>query len=842
MAKKPALAAVAAAFLERFTGLPRAHGVYMIRNGKPTPEGQKVEGSARTVHVGAMAKDWLAHLQGKTGVGIIPIRDDGTVRWGAIDVDDYNLNLGQLEARVRTLALPLILCRTKSGGAHLYLFLNEDVAAALVREKLLEWAAALGYPSVEVFPKQTRLAGLRDTGNWINMPYFGRDRLALRNGKPVTEPADFLKLAEACAITHTTLEQIALPIPPFTDGPPCLERLAAQGFEKGTRNNSVLNIAIYEKKKHGDAFAEHVQTANADFTQLGSREVASVITSVGKKDYGYTCDKEPICSVCDKPTCLTRKYGVGAPEGGRTATKPRKLTDTQRLVTLVTDSGAELFHTADHEAYVTLIQGGQRKTWPVNAIGFKRWLRAGFYAEHQKAPDKQAFANALDLFDARAEHGGPEHPVFLRVGEAEGRLYVDLGDETWRVVEIDANGWRVLAESPVRFWRSGGMLRLPVPEPGASLDELRRFLNLEDEASWVLYRAGLLMAHHPTGPYPVFSFGGDHGSTKSTAVEIMKRLTDPSKPMLRGNVPYEERDLAIAARNNRVLAFDNVSSVNDQQSDMLCRLATGGGFSKKQNYTDTDEINFDATRPVILNGITDPATRDDLRDREVQLWLPSMAEGKYLTEKKFWKAFAKVGGRVLGALYTALSGVLRELPRVKLKGAPRMADFAEWGTAAEKALGLPSGAFLTAYTANRAAAREEFVEHDDVAQAVAKVMAQQAMWIGTTTELHALCSAVMNGNWPTGRPPKSWPDTMQKFKNRFARATPALRATGIDIEKDRNGKVRSRDITLTRGANWKAPPPVPSEEAKATEYEKAAREARPPRPSSSAVTPGTAWI
>jgi hypothetical protein len=70
------------------------------------------------------------------------------------------------------------------------------------------------------------------------------------------------------------------------------------------------------------------------------------------------------------------------------------------------------------------------------------------------------------VIEAKAHFDAPQRIVYIRVGGLEGRLYLDLGDEAWRAVEIDATGWRVIDNPPVRFRRAAGMKPLAVPAPG----------------------------------------------------------------------------------------------------------------------------------------------------------------------------------------------------------------------------------------------------------------------------------------------------------------------------------------------------------------------------------------
>ena len=238
----------------------------------------------------------------------------------------------------------------------------------------------------------------------------------------------------------------------------------------------------------------------------------------------------------------------------------------------------------------------------------------------------------MNVIEAKAHFDAPERPIFIRVGGLDGRLYLDLGDEAWRAVEIDSDGWRVIDNPPVRFRRAAGMQPLPMPVPGGSVERLRSFLNVQSETDFVLVVAWALACLRDRGPYPVIVLSGEQGSAKSTFSAILRALLDPNTAPLRA-LPREDRDLFIAASNGHVLAFDNVSGLPAWISDTLCRLATGGGFAVRQLYTDQDEVLFDAARPVILNGIEDIVTRPDLADRALfQPWSRSRRSGAGLSK------------------------------------------------------------------------------------------------------------------------------------------------------------------------------------------------------------------
>jgi hypothetical protein len=92
----------------------------------------------------------------------------------------------------------------------------------------------------------------------------------------------------------------------------------------------------------------------------------------------------------------------------------------------------------------------------------------------------------------------------VRVAEQDGLIYLDLADEFWRSIEIGPHGWRIADDVPVRFRRPAGMLSLPLPARGGSIEELRQFLNLPNRDDFVLVVAWLLAALRARGPYPLF--------------------------------------------------------------------------------------------------------------------------------------------------------------------------------------------------------------------------------------------------------------------------------------------------------------------------------------------------
>jgi hypothetical protein len=326
------------------------------------------------------------------------------------------------------------------------------------------------------------------------------------------------------------------------------------------------------------------------------------------------------------------------------------------------------------------------------------------------------------VIEAKAQFDGPQRPVFIRVGGLDDRLYLDLGDETWRAVEIDVSGWRVIDNPPVRFRRAAGMQALPMPVPGGSVAALRSFLNVRSDADFVLVVAWALACLRDRGPYPVIALSGEQGSAKSTFSAILRALLDPNTAPLRA---CRARTATCSSPPATAMCWPlTMVRPTGKISDTLCRLATGGGFAVRQLYTDQDEVLFDAARPLILNGIEDIVTRPDLADRALFLTLEPIPDERRRPETELWAAFDTEGPLILGALLDAVVEGLKRLPETHLPKLPRMADFALWATACETPL-WPAGTFWSAYSGNRDDVVEVMIEADPVAAAHRRLMAEQ---------------------------------------------------------------------------------------------------------------------
>ena len=288
-------------FIELFTGGDHAYGEWDIERG------------AITKHGSPQVSHYQAHLDGKLGLGLVPVKTNGLCQFAAIDIDIDTIDHRQLYSRIRERNLPLNVCRSKSGGAHLYLFTAvPGLPAGAVQSVLKKWAALLGYPQSEIFPKQTNVSKER-IGSWINLPYFGSDsttRYAVKADGSISLQ-EFLESAilydpATSAANETQDAQLA-------SMPPCLAAISQNGITEGSRNVVVFNLGVYFRKSKPTSWETELASHNYNRVSppLDHRELQGIVSSVGRLRYQYTCDQEPFKSLCNKEACQKLPFGVG---------------------------------------------------------------------------------------------------------------------------------------------------------------------------------------------------------------------------------------------------------------------------------------------------------------------------------------------------------------------------------------------------------------------------------------------------------------------------------------------------------------------------------------------------
>ena len=254
-------------------------------------------------------------------------------------------------------------------------------------------------------------------------------------------------------------------------------------------------------------------------------------------------------------------------------------------------------------------------------------------------------------------------------------------------------------------------------------DKFINLINVKDEDHKLLlecYMSALLIADIPKAILILF---GGQGAAKSTCQELIKTLLDPSATLTLA-FPKTIAELVQQLSHNYIAYYDNVSAIRHWISDQLCRAVTGAGFSKRELYTDDDDIIYQFMRCIGINGINLAASKPDLLDRSIIIELIRIDDTQRRKIEIIKQEVVNMTPQLLGYIFDILVEVLKIVNAggLDLKARSRMADFEEYCEIISRCMGNPSGKFLDVYAANRQLQTDAVIESTPVAIALITYM------------------------------------------------------------------------------------------------------------------------
>jgi hypothetical protein len=442
---------------------------------------------------------------------------------------------------------------------------------------------------------------------------------------------------------------------------------------------------------------------------------------------------------------------------------------------------------------VTLKHGQSRAPSLVCGCGTSFTGRTG------KAANSEASKTAQNTLEARALFDAEERRVELRVARFEDAIWYDLSDEAWRAVKITPDG-RSIEAAPAFFRRYGVTAPQVEPSRNGNLRRLPDFVNLNDDADKALFQIYAATCLVPDIPHPLTIFHGEKGAAKTTAMRVLRRVVDPSQHDLIG-MSRSLQDLEIVLSHNYMPSFDNLDFLQGSQSNLLCSACTGGGISKRELYSDEDEIILSFRRCVTLNGINVVASRADLLDRSLLFELNRIEPENRKEESVFWREFEEALPEIMGGLFDTLSKAMAIYPTLDLKDLPRMADFARWGCAVAEALGIGRDKFLEYYKENIAASNQEAINANPIATAIVAFMdtiPENKKELTMSDLYHELGQVALSEHIDTSPGNKAWPKASTVLSKRLKHIISNLLDVGISVKiyKATSGKNKNRSIVV----------------------------------------------
>jgi hypothetical protein len=470
----------------------------------------------------------------------------------------------------------------------------------------------------------------------------------------------------------------------------------------------------------------------------------------------------------------------------------KKESQADRLIRLCLAQNPILFHDQHKTPYVRIQQSKVNVTLPVRSKPFRTWLASLLWQDEEKAPGTEAVYSALNVLEAMAVFNGPKHTLYNRVAPALDGFWIDMADDKWRAIKVTAAGWEIVDNPPILFKRYSHQLPLVEPKHGGSPWKFLEFINVNDEdeegeATQLTLLCALVSYFVPLIPHVILVLYGIQGSGKTMFFKLVRRLIDPSAVDVL-TLPRDERERVQQLDHHWCAFYDNVTRLPSWMSDTLCRAATGGGFTKRELYTDDQDIIYNFKRCVGLNGINIAAQRGDLLDRSLLIGLKDIPKNRRRTEKQLLNDFEGCKAEILGSFLDTLVRAVEVYPRVNPEGLFRMADFTRWGCAIAVALGKQPEDFINAYEKKVKMQIEEAAHSSPVATVLldwleflfAKGSLDSKKWEGTPSELYsALLKRAKDLGMSTRQ--KVWPKAPHVLVRQLNELAPSLKMLGWEV-------------------------------------------------------------
>jgi hypothetical protein len=451
-----------------------------------------------------------------------------------------------------------------------------------------------------------------------------------------------------------------------------------------------------------------------------------------------------------------------------------------RLVDYVRETETEFFHDEFGEPFACLPIKGHREICRIRSKHFKRWMCNLFLVKENKTLNPTGISSALSALEGIASQDGEQFTLHNRIAKHDGALWYDLSNEKWEAVRIDDKGWDMVSAPPILFHRFSHQAAQVYPVKGGDVRDLLKFTRLVKKEQEVLLLVATIASFIPDFPHPVFILYGDQGAAKTTLSKMLRRIIDPSQ-IKSLSLPNSNQDLSQLLSHHHCAFFDNLSGLPEWASDALCRAVTGDGTSKRELYTDDEDVIYNFQRVIALNGINIAASRPDLLDRSILFKLERIPKQERKAEQAFWEEFDQALPNILGGIMKALSKAMDLRPGIQLREVPRMADFTLWGCAIADAIGYTQQEFLDAYNANINEQHEEAIHENPVATVITLLMDESPEWQGSATQLLERIERIATEQ-KISINAKAWPKAPQALTRRLNEAKTNLAEVGIQIE------------------------------------------------------------
>ena len=459
-----------------------------------------------------------------------------------------------------------------------------------------------------------------------------------------------------------------------------------------------------------------------------------------------------------------------------------KKTQSEILLNLINHEDIELFLNENNDPYAEIPINGHKEIWSLDSEQLSLWLQHLYYKDTGKTIRQENLKQVIGILYAEAKFGDkPCITLYNRVASSGDSFFYDLTNPKWSAVKTNKTGWSIVDNPPKLFNRYRHQAEQTTPTTDGDINKIFSFINMSKYKTLFLCWLVACFVADISHPMPIFF--GEKGAAKSTTCVLLKRLIDPSS-LDTLTLSKDERTLLVNLQQHYFLPFDNVSSINNETSDTLCRAVTGGAVQQRKLFTDAEDYIFTFKKCISINGIHNVANRADLLDRSILFELERVSEDDRRELQEVYSSFEKERPNILGAIFNILSKAMEIYPTIKLDKLPRMADFFRWGYAIAEAMGGQGDIFLEEYKDNQNIQNTEAINADAVAFLLVEFMKFKSEWTGRISELLKVLQGEAD-NHGINLKSKAMPQAPNNLSRRIKSVRSNLDAVGITFEFDK---------------------------------------------------------
>lgn len=469
--------------------------------------------------------------------------------------------------------------------------------------------------------------------------------------------------------------------------------------------------------------------------------------------------------------------------------------EATKIVSAVEDIGVILFRNEFNEPYANIPFDKHRRSVKIESKEFKSWLSKFVWDKNKKVIPTATKTNIVETLAAKAFCEGEILSLHNRVAWYDESLWHDIGDG--KTIVIDKTGWRLETNPPIIFRNFKHHKNQVIPSNEGDATKLLDFVNIKDDEKRLILLVWVISCFIPDFPHPILCIHGPQGSAKTTLCKILKELIDPSQLDV-ASFPGKEAELIQQLSHNWCMAYDNVSYISGEQSDILCRAVTGASFSKRLLYSIDEDYIYRYKRCLIINGINEITGKPDLMERSLLIeTTPLTGTNSRRGEVSIFKEFEEARPIILSGIFDCLSKTLqRNMPEPESEF--RMYDFVSWGCAISESLGYEASFFKNAYRKILQKQNEDVLNSNLVAVALQSTLSIIKRWEGTASSLLTHLEKDLLDNQIDFKRDKFWPKTPTQLSRRITELKTDLNKAGIEIRKEK--KDRERILVLEQKA------------------------------------------